>query len=55
VAALDQERAQDIDGGRFTDAGRAGDADPDGTAGVGQQRLHQIARRSLMIAAPAFD
>ena len=26
-----------------------------GLAGIGQQRLHQIARRGLMIAAPAFD
>jgi hypothetical protein len=24
-------------------------------AGIGQQRLDQIARRGLMIAAPAFD
>jgi len=55
VAALDQEHAQRIDGGRFSDAGRAGDADPHRRAGVGQQRLHQLARRGLVIATPALD
>ena len=55
VAALDQEHAERVDGGGFADAGRAGDADADRLAGVGQQRLHQIARGGLMVAAPAFD
>ncbi len=55
VAALDQEHAERVDGGGFADAGRAGDADADRLAGVWQQRLHQIARRGLVIAAPAFD
>src|SRR5882724_4128534 len=55
VAALDQEHAERIDGGGFSDPRRAGDADPDGLAGMWQQRLHQIARCRLMIAAPAFD
>jgi hypothetical protein len=53
VAALDQEHAERVDGGGFADAGRAGDADADRLAGVGQQRLHQLARRGLMIGAPA--
>ena len=55
MAALDQEHPEPVDGGGFTDPGRAGDADPNSLAGIGQQRLHQIARRGLMIAAPAFD
>ena len=55
VAALDQKRPERIDGGGFAHPRRAGDADPDGLAGVGQKRLHQIARCRLMIAAPAFD
>ena len=55
VAAFDQEHPEHVDGGGFADAGRAGDADANGPAGIGQQRLHQFARRGLMIAAPAFD
>ena len=50
VAALDQEHAERVDGGGFADPGRAGDADADRLAGVGQQRLHQLARRCLMVA-----
>ena len=52
---LDQVHAERVDGGGLADAGRAGDADADRLAGVGQQRLHQIARRGLMIGAPALD
>ena len=37
------------------DSGRAGNADADRLAGIGQQRLHQFARRGLVIAAPALD
>jgi hypothetical protein len=55
VAALDQEDPKPVDGGGFTDPRRTRDADTHGVAGVGQQPLHQIARRRLMIAAPAFD
>src|SRR6185295_1024608 len=55
VAAPDQEHAELVDGGGFTDAGRAGNADADRLAGVRQQRLHQITRRGLVIAAATFD
>jgi len=55
VATLDQEHPERVDGGGFADAGRTRDADADRLAGVGQQRLHQLARRRLMIAAPAFN
>jgi len=52
---FDQEHPKRVDGGGFADAGRAGDADADAAAGVGQQRLDEIARRGLVVAAPAFD
>jgi len=55
VAALDQERAKRVDGSGFSDPRRAGDSDPDGLAGFGQQRLDQFARGGLVIAAPALD
>jgi hypothetical protein len=37
------------------DAGRAGDADPHGLAGRWHAHLHQLARRLLVIGAPALD
>ena len=43
VAALDQEHAERVDGGGFADARRAGDADAHRLAGIGQQRLDQVA------------
>ena len=55
VTAFDQERPEHVDGGGLADAGRTGDADADRLAGIGQQRLQQIARRGLMVGAPAFD
>jgi len=55
VAALDQEHPEHIDGGGLAHSRRAGDADTDRLAGLGQQRLHQIACRDLMIATPALD
>jgi len=55
VAALDQEHPEPVDGGGFSDSGRAGDADPDSLSGIGQQHLHQIARGGLVIGAAALD
>src|ERR1700692_4343567 len=55
VATFDQEHPESVDGGGFADPGRAGNADANRVAGLCQQRLHQLARRGLMIASPAFD
>jgi hypothetical protein len=54
VALCDQRHPERIDGGGFTDARRAGDADADRVARQRKQLLHQIARLRLMIGAAAF-
>src|SRR5206468_5294914 len=54
-AAVEQEHAEPANGRGFADPRRAGNADAYRLAGVGQQRLHQFARRRLVIAAPALD
>src|SRR5579871_4412812 len=47
--------AERIDGGRFADPGRAGDAEPHRLAGVRQKILHELPRRPPVIGAPALD
>ncbi|MGY4344106.1 hypothetical protein ACVWXM_000570 [Bradyrhizobium sp. GM7.3] len=55
MTLFDQMDAERVDGGGFADAGRAGDADAERSAGVRQEHLHQLARQRLMVAAPALD
>ena len=50
-----QHGAQRIDGGRFADARRAGDADPHRVAGRRQKRLGQRGGGAAVIGAFAFD
>jgi hypothetical protein len=55
VALPRQHRAERIDGGRFADAGRAGDADAHRLAGRSEQRLRQRRGGAAVIGALALD
>ncbi len=55
VALSDEVQPELIDQGGFAGAGRAADADADGTAGIGEETLEQLAGARLVLRLDAFD
>ena len=55
VALGSEPGAERVDGGRFADARRAGDADAQRLAGIGEEFLHELSRRELMVRPAALD
>lgn len=55
MALPDQMEAQRLDEGRLADTGHAGDAEPEGLAGVRQQRREQFVGLGAVIGARGFE